>query len=527
MLTAVRPHTDAVLPIPAGGLAGRIVGVWFNPWAHQSADQVWAGLTRQVIDAVGGALLGDCDAAERYWFVRNLGRLDRRKVHQQLWKRIRSPLLVVSAFAVLAPLIAQVAIKPSDEKLFGWPVPSGLLAAAVPALLLLLGLAHTAGRYVFARASSFLPGDLFSGPVVSGALAQTDATRDAALHDPYFHARSGYLYLVQHSVKALLQDLEHADGELVVFVDDLDRCAPSTTAQVLEAINLFLSESFPRARFVLGLDPAVVAAHIDRTYTDLLGTPTTRHPGDPSPGWTFLRKLIQLPVTLPSVPDTGLDRLLTDTLGPTTALDHPDPRSSPTIPPTPTTLTQPSNARTVHDPAPSFTPPPTQGPEPAASRMIASTMSVTDTQMAWRLERHPVVRERLRERLADQPDRSVREAKRLMTIWQFAVRLLQENAPLTGDDAVRRAQQLVVVAELLTRWPAQQRLLRAPYTDPHTPRTRGLDALAAAVHDDLAWNRTIARLGQPLNDASTSTALRRLLHDYDGSHVTDLYGQLG
>jgi hypothetical protein len=143
------------------------------------------------------------------------------------------------------------------------------------------------------------------------------------------------------------------------------------------------------------------------------------------------------------------------------------------------------------------------------------------------LERHPLVRQRLRERLADQPDRSVREAKRLMTIWQFAVRLLQETDPLTGDQAVQRARHLVVVAELLTRWPAQQRALRAPYTDSRSaPETRGLDALAAAVDDDLAWNRTIAKLGKPLDDSTTSTALRRLLRDYDGPQVAALHAQM-
>jgi hypothetical protein len=85
----------------------------------------------------------------------------------------------------------------------------------------------------------------------------------------------------------------------------------------------------------------------------------------------------------------------------------------------------------------------------------------------------------------------------------------------------------VIVAEIITRWPAQQRVLRAPYTySDAPPGVRGLDALALAADDDRAWNRTVARVGGPL-DPVTGATLRRLLRDYDGRRIAALHAQLG
>jgi hypothetical protein len=88
--------------------------------------------------------------------------------------------------------------RPSDH--------TGLLALALPALLLTAGLAHTAARACFAQAVSFLPADLFTGPVPAGVTVHEDGTRAADPNDPLHYSRSGYLYLVQHDVSQLLTD---------------------------------------------------------------------------------------------------------------------------------------------------------------------------------------------------------------------------------------------------------------------------------------------------------------------------------
>ena len=113
--------------------------------------------------------------------------------------------------------------------------------------------------------------------------------------------------------RELVTDLDRAGYELIVFVADLDRCRALTTAEVFEAINLFLAGfvserrrtrhhrpgepgSSLRARFVIGLDPVVVAGHLDRVYADLCDPDTALDEEDPSRGWAFLRKLVHLPI---------------------------------------------------------------------------------------------------------------------------------------------------------------------------------------------------------------------------------------
>jgi type I restriction enzyme M protein len=508
----------------------RQVVAWFNPWAYQSADQIWAGLARTILEAAGPAVHGIGNSAEHYWFSRNLARLDRRGTHRQLSRRTRSPLLAVAFLAFLVPLATQLAIRDSTVSLDGHHIPSGLLALSFPAALLLAGLLHTAGRHLFARASAFLPGDLFTGPVDTAAAARPDTARDAALRDPLFHARSGYLYLVQHDIQDLLEDLAAIGTELIVFIDDLDRCTPPTTAQVLEAINLFLTETFQRARFVIGLDPAVVAAHIDRTYTDLLGVSTILHPGDPTPGWTFLRKLIQLPVALPAVADTSIDELLNHALGvatirPTSA---PIPPSGPTGTPAVTLPTTIPSATTAGDFAPrNATPQPAPTtPAPPSPTGNFRTTTVDNDALGRAIERDPTVRGRLRERLAAQPDRSVREAKRLLTIWQFYVRLFQRTYPLPEPDSLRRAQDLVLVAEIIARWPAHLHVLRRPFPDRQIPPRPALHALVETAHDDHDWATTLAYLAPALADPAINTELRALLRDYNGQHIASLYTRI-
>jgi len=77
---------------------------------------------------------------------------------------------------------------------------------------------------------------------------------------------------------------------LVVFVDDLDRCLPERTVEVLEAIKLFLD--VPGCIFVLGVDPPKVQEGIRRRYQNSLAE---------GEGADYLEKIIQLPFLLPAI----------------------------------------------------------------------------------------------------------------------------------------------------------------------------------------------------------------------------------
>ncbi|MGA3152762.1 MAG: P-loop NTPase fold protein [Streptosporangiaceae bacterium] len=288
---------DQVLP-------SKILPVWFNPWAHKSGEEVWAGLTQQIIDAAR-QVLGKTDAEwQRYWFTRNLERLDGGEVRRVLRRRMYWQPLLSSPLS--APGIAAAVA-------FGvkWPATIPYIAAA-GFVVALLAMTATWWR---GPARSYLPADIMEGPVLSGfqanpaPFAPASSADDLLLHDPLYHARSGYLYLAQRDVDDLAGELARRGYMLVVFVDDLDRCPPEAVAEVFEAVNIFLAENFANAKFVIGLDPSVVAhdlAVVFRAQESRLRD----DPDDPNLGWSFLRKLCQCPLTLPAIREAHAARLM-------------------------------------------------------------------------------------------------------------------------------------------------------------------------------------------------------------------------
>ncbi|MEU8419392.1 P-loop NTPase fold protein [Micromonospora sp. NPDC048835] len=470
----------------------------FEPWAHQSSEQLWAGLTKVITRAAVSAFCGSPGAARRFWFARNAERLDISRLRRQLWKGVASPLLRLSAIVAVVPVVVQLIRPETKVRVLG--MTPLVLAWLLPALILALGLLHTACRYLFGRAAAFLPEELFEGPVLSGGLAV--ASPDPTLRDPLYHAQSGSLYLVQHDVALVLRYLRESGRELVVFVDDLDRCTPQTVTEVLQAINLFLSGNLAGCRFVIGLDLVAVAAQVNGAYTHV-SSDALCHGDDPTPGWSFLRKLIQLPVTLPRLAEQSVETYLNALLQADLVF--------------PARVDEFSNQ--VRGVAPAATP--DLGP---AAPVESSPDRVQETTVRrGYLERDEKIRRFLLERVLAAPDPSGRESKRLVTIWQFYVRRLLLQAPaMPMAHLVVLSQRLVIVAEVVARWPALARQLRA-VRESHC----GLYRLAMVADDYLAWSRVVSEL--KLDDHPHAKALdqmRQLLNDYDGVAVADLFERL-
>ena len=81
-------------------------------------------------------------------------------------------------------------------------------------------------------------------------------------------------------------------GQLVVLIDDLDRCLPATAIQTLEAIRLFLC--VPKTAFVIGADEAMIEYAVRQHFPNL---PVA---SGPLPyARNYLEKLIQVPFRIP------------------------------------------------------------------------------------------------------------------------------------------------------------------------------------------------------------------------------------
>src|SRR6185437_6512408 len=85
--------------------------------------------------------------------------------------------------------------------------------------------------------------------------------------------------------------------QLVVLIDDLDRCLPDTAIETLEAIRLFVFT--PRTAFVVAADEAMIEYAVRKHFPDLPDTT-----GPQTYARNYLEKLIQVPFRIPALGDT-------------------------------------------------------------------------------------------------------------------------------------------------------------------------------------------------------------------------------
>jgi len=406
-----------------------------------------------------------------------------------------------SAVIALSTVLINLA-KVNNHTLFSivhWRMTPSALALAIAALFLLAGLTHTFIRY-YGPASAFLPADVVRGPVLSGSLS--DAEAENILRDPAYWVKSGYLPVIQADTATTLRDLRGAGYDLVVFIDDLDRCDADTTVEVFQAVNLFLSGTTDLdAKFVMGLDPAVVAAHLDSVYQKPHGAHFPQYGDDPSAGWAFLRKVVQLPVGAPRISDSAIDQFLG------AALEVP-----------PEIVRNAVSAFNAHRGA-NKDKEVVQAARPLPAKPDHKSVVPEEESRTGFLERQPEIVALIRERLIAQPDRSAREAKRLLNVWQLYQRVLDLIVPLSDDEeVVRRACHLVILAEIVTRWPALQRQLHGSWDG-----QRGLQLLAAACEYDQDWDNVLKVVGlDQSKHRKAVTNLREVLRTREGIAVADL-----
>ena len=86
-------------------------------------------------------------------------------------------------------------------------------------------------------------------------------------------------------------------NQLVVLIDDLDRCLPDTAIDTLEAVRLFVFTS--RTAFVVAADEAMIEYSVRKHFPDLPDTS-----GPQSYARAYLEKLIQVPFRIPALGDT-------------------------------------------------------------------------------------------------------------------------------------------------------------------------------------------------------------------------------
>lgn len=102
--------------------------------------------------------------------------------------------------------------------------------------------------------------------------------------------------------KLVKQGLEVAKADrLIVFLDDLDRCLPDTTVQIIEAVKLLLcGDTDASAVFVFGLDRRIVGEAIAARYSS----------SNSYTGESYLEKIFDVSLEVPTVTKANVNSLV-------------------------------------------------------------------------------------------------------------------------------------------------------------------------------------------------------------------------
>ena len=271
--------------------------VWFNAWKYETSEQVWAGLVNAIVDEVSERL----PPIERELFLLKLqlARIDdgvvRRKIHNRvanLWWNSARQWLAAGGSAIVGLLGFGVAAK-SDA------LPHGLFDAMKLSADAFGRLGINTAITLQLVLSTYLLSKYF---LVKAKVKKEPAHFSLAeyLTIPDYSRALGSVHQIHADLLKVLSVVPK-DGmkpsPLVVFIDDLDRCAPANVAALVEGVSAILASSVP-CIFVIGMDPQMVAAALEKAHADVRSRLPSYERSVPL-GWRFMDKFIQLPFTIP------------------------------------------------------------------------------------------------------------------------------------------------------------------------------------------------------------------------------------
>lgn len=134
-----------------------------------------------------------------------------------------------------------------------------------------------------------------------GAVRKTPLAEKAALLDMFEPAFDRLMAAWVH-LKTDATKVDPTKGVLVIFIDDLDRCLPDKTVQVLEAVKLFLDKE--GCIFVLAADREVVRQAVETHYQN------SRVAGKNAAD--YLEKIIHVRFDLPMIDSSTMQGYLAD-----------------------------------------------------------------------------------------------------------------------------------------------------------------------------------------------------------------------
>jgi KAP family P-loop domain len=269
-----------------------LITIWFNAWKYESTEQVWSGLADAIIQQVSARL--PPRERELFFFQLHLRRINKDAIRQRFHNRVLSKWIhrirpriwkYVSAIGVSIVVAT-----------FGWLSSNISYLSFIKAYIGVAGI----GGLVTSVAISALQ------IVQDYHKAESDVKEEDAkvniqdyLDIPDYNTSVGFIHHVEKDLQRVFDIVDNSFLPMVIFIDDLDRCSPDKVASTMEAVNLFLAGEFPNCVFVLGIDPEMVAAALEKAHSEVISKLQNYATRTPI-GWKFMDKFVQLPFVIPT-----------------------------------------------------------------------------------------------------------------------------------------------------------------------------------------------------------------------------------
>ena len=290
--------------------------VWFNAWRHDKAESVWATFALSFIKQISTPKSWrDWPRILSGYFKLQFLRFNLEKGLFELIKSLPLILFVVCTTIAIPLILAIYGVQGITE-----------LVKATNSQDLLWNRIQAAFKILFT-----VGGLTLSGTGVIAGIRSLFGNFQKLLNSPknnlikYIEApdyskQSAFIEEF-HEDFGKIVDAYIGDGKVFVFIDDLDRCEHPKAADLMQAINLMISED-PSVVFILGMDREKVAASLAVKYEQVLTyLPSEAQEIDPeilvqrkldkglAYGYSFIEKFVQLPFQVPQPSLTDFDRL--------------------------------------------------------------------------------------------------------------------------------------------------------------------------------------------------------------------------
>ena len=263
----------------------RVHVVRFNAWEYSATDVIWPGLVRKIMDRLEVEIVWGFPGRFTYRLWRNV----LRQVRENRGR-------LVAATAIAVGLITFALWRFKDNQ---------AVVGSAAVLALLLGLAKL---------------------VVDGLSNPMSKWVTTLFQERDYGKQIGYMTDIRGDLEFLEHRLQAVDGRILITIDDLDRCEPEKTVEVLQAINLLLN--FDSFIVCLGIDARIITRAIEDHYKGLLGAVGAS-------GYEYLNKVVQIPFRIPEATGEEVRTFLSRQMGdpqPDGTPASPDPTGTPSSP---------------------------------------------------------------------------------------------------------------------------------------------------------------------------------------------------